>query len=300
MVENEILGIVNLYKNPGVTSHTALNNARRLFDCKKAGHCGTLDPNARGVLPIMLGNGVKVSEFLTDHDKSYIAELVLGIKTDTGDVTGNIIEKSSLSLPSFEEVRQAVKSFKGSYLQTPPMYSALKVGGKKLVDMARKGIEIERTPRQVEIYAVDLSEKKGKLFISVDCSRGTYIRTLCEDIGKKLGIPACMGELTRTRVGDFTAENSITLEELAEMSPEERKSRIIPVDEVLKNFPKAEIPSFFAGLIKNGLAVETGKLNINFPEGELCRLYEKGIFFAVGEIIEVDGKLCLKHKKLFL
>ncbi|MGI6715887.1 MAG: tRNA pseudouridine(55) synthase TruB [Eubacteriales bacterium] len=300
MAEFDINGIIIINKNAGVTSHTALNMTRQLFDCQKAGHCGTLDPNARGVLPVMLGNAVKASEFLTEHNKSYVAELILGIKTDSGDITGNVIEKSTLPLPSFEEIKKAVKSFEGGYDQIPPMYSALKVNGKKLVDIARKGQEVERNPRRVDIYSIDLNENEGKLFVSVDCSRGTYIRTLCEDIGNVLGIPACMGDLLRTRVGNFSLENAVTVDELAGMTPDERKAFIIPVDKALDGFEKAEIKGFFATLVKNGLAVETRKLGLDFPEGSILRLYENGIFFAVGEIIKIDDKLCLKHKKIFV
>jgi len=299
-MDADINGIVNLYKQPGMTSHTALNITRRIFGCEKAGHCGTLDPNARGVLPIMLGNAVKASDFLVEHTKSYTAELILGYETDTGDVTGKITRKSELPIPAFEEIYAAVKTFEGGYDQVPPMYSALKVKGQKLVDAARKGIVIERESRHIDIYSVDLTETNGKLFVSVECSRGTYIRTLCEDIGKRLGFAACMGELERTRVGSLNSETSVTLEKLKEMTPEERVSIVIPTETALSHFGKVGLDGFFAALIKNGLAVETRKLGINYPEGMFLRLYEGGAFFAVGEIVVKDGNICLKHKKLFI
>lgn len=300
MINSDINGIINLYKKPGITSHTALNITRRIFNCKKAGHCGTLDPNARGVLPVMLGNAAKASEFLMEHTKSYTAELVPGYETDTGDITGTITKKTDKPIPPFEEIYAAVKTYEGGYDQIPPMYSALKIDGRKLVDCARKGIVIEREPRHIDIYSIDLNEKNGRLFVSVDCSKGTYIRTLCEDIGKRLGISACMGELERTRVGNFSVEDSVTTERLSEMTPEERARIVIPTETALSHFEKTEIHGFFAALVKNGLAVETHKLGINSPVGTLLRLYENGVFFAVGEIISIDDKICIRHKKLFV
>ncbi len=295
-----INGVLNLYKQPGMTSHTALIFTRRLFDRVKAGHCGTLDPNARGVLPILLGNAVKAAEFFADHDKSYVAELILGKATDTGDITGTVIGESDAPIPPFDAIRDVVRSFEGGYFQVPPMYSALKVNGQKLVDAARKGIVIEREPRKIDIYSIGLNEAGGRLFVSVECSKGTYMRTLCEDIGERLGMPACMGELERTRAGDFKKENSVTLDELERMDAENRAALVTPVEEALPRFGKIELNGFFAALIKNGLAVETGKLGIKETrEGTLFRLYESENFFAVGEIVVRDGKICLKHKKLF-
>jgi tRNA pseudouridine55 synthase len=181
------------------------------------------------------------------------------------------------------------------------MYSALKVNGRKLVDAARKGLEIERKPRHIDIYSIDLSQKDGGLYISVSCSRGTYIRTLCEDIGKKLKCLGCMGSLERTRVGDFYVESSVTLERLKEMTESERASLVIPVDAALSGFGRLEVDDFFARLIKDGNAVETQKLGVkNSVPGTLLRLYNDDKFFAVGEIAEKDGIMTLKHKKLFI
>ena len=176
-------GIVNFYKPTGMTSQTAVNIVKRLTGAKKAGHCGTLDPLACGVLPVMLGNAVKASEYLTDHDKTYIAGIKLGVTTDSGDITGAVINRFEGRLPTFEEFSEATKRFAGEIMQTPPMYSALKRDGKKLVDLARQGITVEREARKITVYSIIPFEKEDGFYKTVSCSRGTYIRTLCGDIG---------------------------------------------------------------------------------------------------------------------
>lgn len=294
-------GIIVLNKDPGMTSHTATNIVKRLMGASKAGHCGTLDPNAGGVLPVMLGGAVKAAEFLTKHTKGYEAELVLGRETDTGDITGNLLREYHAALPAEDALREAVASFEGGYDQIPPMYSALKVGGVKLVDAARKGINIKRPPRRVDIYSIRLLKKGERFYIATECSRGTYIRTLCEDIGKKLGVPACMGALTRYRVGHFTLEHAVTLDDLARFTEEEREAMMIPAETALSDFLAVHLDSFFAYLIQNGQEVETRKLGLeNSAPGDMFRLYDKGVFFALGCVAEKEGKTVLKHKKLFL
>ena len=218
------MGVVCVNKHQGVTSHTIVNMLRRLYNTKQVGHTGTLDPMATGVLPVMVGRAVKASEYLTAEDKGYIAEFKLGTVTDSGDVTGNVIAENS-DVPPANTVKDTVMSFVGTIKQTPPMYSALKVNGQKLVDLARKGIEVERESRDITINSIeleDVSPEQGVYRIKVECSKGTYIRTLCTDIGEALGCGAVMTSLTRTKSGNFTIENSYTVEELEKMTEEQR------------------------------------------------------------------------------
>ena len=237
-------GVVVVNKDKGYTSHDVVAILKRLYK-EKAGHSGTLDPNATGVLPVCLGKATKFAELFLSDNKSYVAEVILGVTTDTGDVTGEILkgdgvfvhpdvsekpksskahgenpqvrELSQLQNLNFsaQDVRNALESFKGEYMQTPPMYSAIKIGGKKLYELARKGETVERKPRPVEIFDIKLLEfYKNGFTISVDCSKGTYIRALCADIGEKLGCGATMGDLRRTKSGNFCIEDSVTIEEI--------------------------------------------------------------------------------------
>ena len=192
-------GIIVIDKPSGITSHNCISKLRYLLKQRKIGHCGTLDPMASGVLPIMIGSAVKASEFLVDHDKRYFAGIKLGVTTDTEDISGNVLSEFRGTLPSFEEFAEAARTFKGELMQTPPMYSALKVGGVKLLDLAREGVTIERKQRKINVYSIEPIEKDGEFYLDVECSRGTYIRTLCADIGEKLGCGACMSSLTRSR-----------------------------------------------------------------------------------------------------
>lgn len=296
----KVNGILNLYKPVGMTSHTAISIAKRLLGAEKAGHCGTLDPNASGVLPTMFGTSVKLSEYLTDHDKRYTASLVLGYSTDTGDVTGKKTAECAF-IPSFDEIKKAALSFVGGYDQVPPMYSSLKVNGVKLVNAARKGVEIDRAARHIDVYSIDVREKGGEIFIDVECSRGTYIRTLCEDIAKKAGTLGCMGSLERSRVGVFDVSSSVTLEELENTEAEKRLSFLIPPEDILSSLPEVRLEPFFEGLIRNGCAVDVRKLGLRTAEvGGEYRVYGKDGFFALGEIVETDGETALKHKKIFV
>lgn len=296
----KVNGVLNLYKPVGMTSHTAISIAKRLLGAEKAGHCGTLDPNASGVLPAMFGSSVKLSEYLTDHDKRYTAELIIGYSTDTGDVTGTKTNESDV-FPSFDEIKAAASSFVGGYDQIPPMYSSLKVNGVKLVNAARKGVEIERAARHIDIYSIDVFEKENRIYLSVECSRGTYIRTLCEDIAKKAGTLGCMGSLERSRVGTFDIASSVTLDMLENTEEQKRKDFLIPTEEILSSLPSVTLAAFFENLIRNGCAVDVKKLGLgNAVIGEEYRIYGKDGFFATGEITENDGVITLKHKKIFI
>lgn len=288
-----INGVLCFYKPTGMTSQTAVNIVKRLTGSKKAGHCGTLDPLACGVLPVMLGNAVKASEFLTDHDKTYIAGVKLGVTTDSGDITGAVLTEYGGSIPSFEEFSLAAKRFEGEIMQIPPMYSALKRDGHKLVDLARKGITVEREARRITVYSLVPFENENGYFIKVSCSRGTYIRTLCEDIGATLGCGATMSFLERTTVGDFKKEFSFTEEDI-------RAGRydIIPVDKIFP-YPSLALPDFYNRLVFNGQAVLLRKLGIKAEIGEKYRLYSADGFYGIGETIEKDGEKALKCIKFF-
>lgn len=209
-------GFINVYKEEGQTSHDVVNKIRKIFETRKVGHTGTLDPNATGVLPIAVNNATKVIEYMENDDKTYIAELTLGIITDTEDIWGSILEEKTVSVDK-NEIEMVVKSFVGKQKQVPPMYSALKVNGKKLYELAREGKTIERVPRDIEIFNIEnIKINRNKVSFEVHCSKGTYIRTLCKDIGEKLGCGATMSALKRVQAGKFTIDTAVTLEELLE------------------------------------------------------------------------------------
>ena len=214
-------GVINVYKEKGFTSHDVVAKLRGILRQKKIGHTGTLDPDAVGVLPVCLGKGTKLCDVLTDRTKAYRAVLLLGQVTDTQDAGGEVIsrcEPERLLALSEDEVREAVMDFVGPYDQIPPMYSALKVNGQKLCDLARAGKTVERKARPVEILSIEIEEIcLPRLVMTVECSKGTYIRTLCHDIGEKLGVGGCMEELTRIRSGNFSIENALTLSEIEEL-----------------------------------------------------------------------------------
>ncbi|NMB43642.1 MAG: tRNA pseudouridine(55) synthase TruB, partial [Clostridiales bacterium] len=213
-----INGIINVYKEPGYTSHDVVAKLRGILRQKKIGHTGTLDPQAKGVLPVCLGNATKVSGLLTDRSKSYQVVGLLGTVTDTQDIHGKVIESKRVDIKKYDLI-QTIKSFVGEYNQIPPMYSAIKIDGKKLYDYARQGKEVERKPRKVFIDSIeilDINMDAGEFKLLVDCSKGTYIRTLVHDIGQKLACGACMKDLLRTRVGEFNLSSSKTLSQIEE------------------------------------------------------------------------------------
>ena len=214
-------GIINVYKEAGFTSHDVVAKLRGILRQKKIGHTGTLDPDAVGVLPVCLGSGTRLCDMLTDWNKEYIAELRLGVTTDTQDLSGQVLTQApaeSLDALSPAKVEEAIKSFQGKYDQIPPMYSALKVNGKKLYELAREGKEIERKARTVEITELEILESSLPVVkMRVVCSKGTYIRTLCHDIGEKLGVGGAMQSLQRSRVGIFRVEDALTLSKLEKL-----------------------------------------------------------------------------------
>lgn len=292
-------GIFVADKPVGAPSQAVISQLRRTFGIKKVGHCGTLDPLASGILPVMLGSATRVCDLLMDHEKTYTATVRLGLVTDTEDVTGEVLSRFAGDLPSFAEFREAAERFAGEIEQIPPMYSALKKDGKKLVDLARKGVTVERAPRKVTIKEIRAYEEGGAFRIDVRCSRGTYIRTLCADIGKELGCGACMEALRRTSVGQFGPEQAVTLEALRSMTPEEATSHVIPVETVFAHLPEYRLPAFFERLYRNGERISLKKLRLRAEAGQLFRVCGEEGFYSLGEIRCGEDGLLLCPKIFF-
>ena len=291
-------GVLLIHKPYGVTSFDVVARIRRLYGTKQVGHTGTLDPIATGLLPVLVGRAVKASEFLTEKDKEYVAGLRLGLTTDSEDVTGNILTQSS-DIPDRETVLHTASRFVGEIMQVPPMYSALKVGGEKLVDLARKGIVIEREARPITVHELDIEGDGADYTMRVFCSKGTYIRTLCADIGKSLGCGGIMSSLIRTKTGAFSLENAYTLEALEAMTPDERSALLLPTETLFTHLPKITLSDFFAGLSRNGCEIYQKKIGSSHTLGTMLRVYDKNGFYAVGEIREYPDGTALKLLKRF-
>lgn len=293
-------GVIVINKHEGVTSHRIVQIMRKFFDTPRIGHTGTLDPMATGVLPILVGRAVKASEFASSEDKEYIAEMTLGIRTDTDDTTGEILEKCE-NIPSEESVKEAISSFIGEIEQIPPMYSAIKVGGVKLVDLAREGITVERKSRSVTINSIEsekISENVYKMRVS--CSKGTYIRTLCHDIGEKLGCGAAMSALQRTRSGSFTIEESYTIEDLENLTIEERAKLVKPTEELFSGCPEINVNDFYAKLIRGGTELYQKKLGTSIEIGQFVRIKHNSEFIALGQVAEYEAGTAVRPVKLFV
>ena len=287
-------GILNVNKEKGISSARVVSLVRRALNMKKVGHTGTLDLEASGVLPIVIGKATRVSDYMMTKDKVYETELILGAKTDTLDAAGEIIEKSD-KVVTKEEFLQAMKTFKGEIDQIPPMYSALKVNGKKLYDLAREGVEIERKKRKVNIYDIELLDFAfPKATIRVTCSKGTYIRTLVDDIGEKLGTLAYVNELARVRVGELDIKESIKSQDLLEISKEDLINKLYPIDTALKDFDKIILDRKYLDNLVNGQIVEVDK---NY--GKIIRVYAGDDFIGLGNNFSQDGKNFLKMEKVF-
>ena len=280
----EISGLIVVNKPESLTSHTAVARIRRLFGVEKAGHTGTLDPLASGVLPVLIGRAVKAAEFLSESDKHYRATLTLGVTTDTEDKTGTVLTESD-EIPDEAAVLAVLSRFRGTVEQIPPMYSALKVGGRKLVDLARRGETVERQPRQITVYLL-AAERIDERNYALDAvvSKGTYIRTLCADIGRALGCGGMMSSLVRVEACGYTLESASTPDELAEMTEDERLSRLIPTEDLFPTAEKLSPDPFFVRLFRNGLRIDARKLGLGgVAPGTRFRLYDGGVFFALAE-----------------
>ena len=290
-------GIINVYKEVGFTSRDAVSKLTGILRQRKIGHTGTLDPAAEGVLPMCIGKATKLCDLLTDHRKQYIAEIKFGIATDTEDVTGEIIEETSFSNDWYEEkltednLSKVISGFIGRQLQTPPMYSAKRVGGKRLYELAREGKVIERKPCEITIYSIEIKNidvSRREATIVVDCSKGTYIRTLCKDIGNELGCKAAMKSLIRTKTGDFLLENSYKLDEIEKLVKENRVSEIIiPIEDVFKNLQRVDVSGYAGILLENGGIIKAAAVKPDIEalepkNGEKFRMYnDEGEFKAV-------------------
>ncbi len=294
-------GVLLINKHAGVTSHDIVGKVRRLYGTRAVGHAGTLDPMATGVLVVLLGRAAKASEYLGSEGKRYLARLRLGLTTDTQDITGEILTRSD-RLPAAEQVAKVIPSFIGEIDQIPPMYSALKRDGQKLVDLARRGITVDRQARRVTVSSLVCTptEESTEYTLDVRCSGGTYIRTLCADIGAALGCGGVMSALCRTEACGFSIERTHTIEQLEAMDENARRSLLIPTVELFADLPSLTLSAFHYRLIRNGCAVALTKLRICHPTGTRIRLYAPdGGFFALGEVVTGEEGLSLKAIKIF-
>ncbi|QNU65733.1 tRNA pseudouridine(55) synthase TruB [Ruminiclostridium herbifermentans] len=308
-------GILNVLKPAGMTSFDVIAVARKITQQRKIGHTGTLDPSAVGVLPICLGNATKAIEFMIDKDKVYRAEMTLGVTTDTQDSSGKVISSHPVDVTN-NEIVDVCKSFIGEIAQLPPMYSAIKIGGKKLYEIARQGETIERQARNITIYDINViriwddisifGENSStvqyatkKVLFDVHCSKGTYIRTLCNDIGEKLGCGGHMSFLVRTRAGNYDINSAFTLEEIMELAKENTlSSKLVPVESVFRDYDKVQLNEADTAKYNNGVWIkytyEKENKNVN------KRVYDfKGVFLGIGEVFDDGRGTFLKSKKFF-
>lgn len=309
-----ISGIINVYKEKGFTSHDVVAKLRGIFQQKKIGHTGTLDPDAEGVLPVCLGKATKVCDLLTDKDKEYETVLLLGKTTDTQDITGKVTSESPVTCQE-EEIRKIIAGFVGTYAQIPPMYSALKVNGKKLCDLARAGVSVERAARDVQIFSIDILEVSlPRVNMRVHCSKGTYIRTLCHDIGSKAGCGGCMESLLRTRVAEFhigeakklteiEAEVQVVREKAAgkELAREDFVALISNTDSVFLQYPGVCVREEFSKLLYNGNPLEARCL-LDWKDAyrtTTLRVYDARENFA-GIYHWDNARRCIRPIKIFM
>ena len=290
-------GIIVLDKALGGSSNYALQQVKRLFDANKAGHTGALDPLATGVLPLCLGEATKVSQFLLDSDKAYRARIKLGVRTDTADSEGEVIATADAGAVTEAQIQSALTQFEGDIEQVPPMYSALKRDGQPLYKLAREGKTVEREPRAITVYSIELTDfdpQSQELEIEVDCSKGTYIRTIADDLGQIIGCGAHIIALRRLKAGAFTLADSQSLEELEAAKQAGGFTAIdamlMPMDKAIDTLPAVHLPAYTAQFLKQGQAVQVNKP----PADGLLRLYEDEEFIGIG-IIDDDGKVAPKR-----
>ncbi|BEU87558.1 tRNA pseudouridine(55) synthase TruB [Selenomonas sp. TAMA-11512] len=284
-------GFINVLKPPGMSSHDVVGRLRRILQTKKIGHAGTLDPGAAGVLPVAVGRATRLIEYLEATDKSYRAEVLFGLRTDTDDDTGNILETRTFTMPAEEMIESALEAFRGTIRQRPPICSAIKVDGTRAYTHAREGSRIELPLREIVIHRLTLLERRADaLLLDVTCSKGTYIRSLCRDLGEALGTPATMGFLLRTRVGDFSVDTAYTLEELETVGSD----AILAPELYLTHLVRYDLPTHRLQAFYNGLSTTVkGTESLHGP----LAVYSEGVFVGIGIC---DGETCeLKAKKVY-
>ena len=294
-------GVLPIYKPAGITSHDVVNKVRRLYGTKRVGHAGTLDPMATGVLVVLVGRAAKACEYISSDKKGYRAVMRLGITTDTEDTTGEVLTKSE-NIPTADRVAATCADFVGRIKQIPPMYSALKVNGQKLYDLARQGVVVEREAREIEVFSIESypTDSTVDYILDVSCSGGTYIRTLCADIGAKLGCGGAMAALERTEACGITLSECHTLDEVEGMSESERDGLLLPTERLFEELKIVKLPAFFEKLFRDGCPIYQRKIKTNINVGRRVRIAnEKGEFFALGEAIDRDGESVIKSVKIF-
>lgn len=293
-------GIINFFKPRGMSSHQAVNFLRKKLDIRRIGHTGTLDPNVAGVLPLCIGKATRVSEYLLESDKEYICELTLGVRTSTFDSDGEVLASSNKQVLE-EDIIRIFSKYIGDIDQVPPMYSALKYKGRKLYDLAREGIEVERKPRRVTIYENEIIRITGnKVLFRIKCSKGTYIRTICDDIGFELGSYGYMSYLIRTKSDIFNIEDSLGRESIEKMSLEEFEKNLISMDQGVLKLASLELDSRNYEKLLHGVEISLDASYENYSRDESYRVYCKNIFIGVGIIKKKEDNLYLKMKKVLL
>ena len=278
----DINGIIVINKPKEYTSHDVVAKVKKILNIKKVGHTGTLDPNATGVLPLLLNTGTKLSKYLIEHDKEYEVTLELGIKTDTADIEGNVIKKEEVDWKKLNDIEETLNTFLGEQTQIPPIYSAIKVNGKKLYEYARSGQNINIEPRNIQIYEIELQKidkQKNEINFRVHCSKGTYIRSLCEDIAQKLGTIGYMKELTRTKVGNFTINEAVKIEEIENNKEQIIKEKLISIEKFFESKESIKLNKKQLDKFLNGVKIRIDK------QENICRIYnENNEFIGIGTI----------------
>lgn len=284
-------GIVIMDKPMNVTSFKALGLIKKAYGTKRVGHTGTLDPDATGVLPILIGNATRAAELITATDKEYITTILLGVKTDTLDLSGKVLEEREVNVTN-DDIKKVVTGFVGEIMQIPPMYSAISVDGQRLHNLARQGIEVERKPRPVTVHEIEILDiTMPEVTLRVSCSKGTYIRTLADDIGESLGTLACVKTLRRSKTGMFDLSVAHTPEEIA-ANPE---GCLLPLDTCFLEYDKITLDEKKSKMVKNGVPIY-----FNSHKGQTLRVYDnEGEFIALSRVEEIDGRNCLKMIKGF-
>lgn len=294
-------GVLAVRKGEGVTSHDVVNKVRRLYNTKRVGHAGTLDPLATGVLVVLVGRAAKACEYISSDRKIYRATLRLGLTTDTEDITGKVLTESK-DIPDAETVKAVCREFVGELKQIPPMYSALKVNGQKLYDLARQGVTVEREARDITVFVLDCeaTDVSTDYILTVTCSGGTYIRTLCADIGAKLGCGGVMATLERLEACGISLDECHTLEEIGKTDENDRQGLLLPTERLFDDLESVRLPAFFEKLFRDGCPIYQKKIKTGYPVGKRVKICsEDGRFFALGSVVEREEGTAIKSVKIF-